>query len=86
MKIKAVEVVFNELRFDEVGFGIAFAHEDTDIMWISRHTWLQEVNQNYEDYFHDMYDLMGFVFKSEPEALTMIDWLEKKYVWSILSD
>lgn len=86
MKNKVLDVVFGELNFVEVGFGIAMKHEETYIMWLDCIVWAQDVDHHNAEYFHDMYDLRGLVFRKEQEALKMLDWLEKKYVWSILCD
>lgn len=85
LKERVMKVVFNDLDYDEVGFGIAHRDHETDIMWMNSDVWYSALGDSYAIYLEDMYELRGLVFHTREEAEKMQDWLEKKYMWQVLS-
>ena len=86
-KKRLLAVLFADIGSEEVGIAImagVLSGGEVDVMWITLHTWAQDVNGDYARYLEDMYDIKGVVFNSEDEALRFQDYLEKKYIWKTL--
>ena len=85
IKKKLLDVLFEDIGSDEVGIGITPAYlSEMDIMWITLHTWAQDINGDYARYLEDMYEIKGVAFNSEIEAVKLQEFLEKKYIWKTL--
>ena len=83
-KKRLLDVLFDDIGSEEVGISISIVKDELDIMWITLHTWSQDVNGDYARYLEDMYEIRGVAFNSEIEALKLQDYLEKKYIWKTL--
>ena len=86
-KKRLLAVLFADIGSEEVGIAImagVLSGGEVDIMWITMHTWAQDINGEYARYLEDMYDIKGVAFNSENEALKFQDYLEKKYIWKTL--
>jgi hypothetical protein len=86
-KKKLLAVLFADIGSEEVGIAImagVLSGGEVDIMWITMHTWAQDVNGDYARYLEDMYDIKGVAFNNEDEAIQFQDYLEKKYIWKTL--
>ena len=83
-KKRLLDVLFDDIGSEEVGISISIVKDELDIMWITLHTWAQDVNGDYARYLEDMYEIRGVAFNSEIEALKLQDYLEKKYIWKTL--
>ena len=86
-KKRLLAVLFADIGSDEVGIAImsgVLSGGEVDIMWITMHTWAQDINGDYARYLEDMYDIKGVAFNNEDEALRFQDYLEKKYIWKTL--
>lgn len=84
VKIKLLDLLFNELKLYDVGLAIKFNQDDLDVMWINQFAYLghPEIDQ----YMQDHYDIVGVVFEKKEDAVKLQDWLEKKYVWKVLNE
>jgi len=88
-KKKLLDVLFEDIGSDTVGIGILpglLSDCEIDTMWINSTTWSQDVNGDYAAYLEDMYEIKGVAFTSENEAVKFQDFLEKKYIWKMLSE
>lgn len=84
VKIKLLDVLFNDLKLFDVGLAIKFNQEEMDVMWINQFAFLghPEIDQ----FMQDHYDIVGVVFEKQFDAEKFKDWLEKKYIWKLLNE
>lgn len=83
-KIKLLDVLFNELRLPDTGLVIKFNQDEVDVMWVNELSYLghPEIDQ----YMHDHYDIVGVAFTKKQDAQVFLEFLEKKYIWKVLSE
>lgn len=82
--IKLLDILFGQIKCDEVGLQLLLHGGQHDTMWIRYSAWARDVNGLHSEYLQDMYEIRGVVFYKETEALQLQDILEKKYIWKIL--
>lgn len=82
--VKLLDILFGEIKCDQVGLAILLRGNEHDTLWINSIVWYQDTKQQYGDYLERMYEIRGVVFHSQVEAEKLQDILEKKYVWKIL--
>lgn len=82
--LKLLDILFGQIKCDEVGLAILLHGGEYDTLWISYSAWATDVNDLHAEYIMDMYEIRGVVFHKESEALQLQDILEKKYIWKIL--
>jgi hypothetical protein len=79
-----VDLLFKDMKVTEVGFALDTYDDEINIMWVDEYWWMRDSNGEYARYLEDMYTIKGVVFNNENEALTLQDYLEKKYIWKTL--
>ena len=82
--IKLLDILFGEVKCNQVGLAIMLNSGEYDTLWINDIAWYQDTRHEYGDYLEHMYEIRGAVFQKESEARKFQDILEKKYVWKIL--
>ena len=83
-RIKLLDILFGEIKCDEVGLQLLLQGGEHDTMWIRYSAWASDVNNHFAEYVQDMYEIRGVVFHKETEAVHLQDILEKKYIWKVL--
>ncbi len=82
--IKLLDILFGQMKCDEVGLALEVRNGQIDTMWINYSAWARDVNGLHSEYLQDMYEIRGVMFHKESEALQLQDILEKKYIWKVL--
>ena len=82
--IKLLDILFGQIKCEEVGLQILLHGGEHDTMWIGYSAWARDVNDLHSEYIMDMYEIRGVVFHKESEAVQLQDILEKKYIWKVL--
>ena len=83
-KNKLADMVFKESKAYEVGFVVELNNKEYDILWINVE--LSYLKNNYVEYLLDMYSIKGVAFRTKTEAEVIQEWLEKKYIWQLLTE
>ena len=79
-----VDLLFKDMKVTEAGFALDTYDDEINIMWVDYKFWARDSNGEYARYLENMYTIKGVVFNNENEALTLQDYLEKKYIWKTL--
>ena len=82
--IKLLDILFGQIKCEEVGLQILLQGGEHDTLWIGYSSWARDVNGLHSEYLQDMYEIRGVVFHKETEAIHLQDILEKKYIWKVL--
>lgn len=82
--IKLLNVLFGELKNNDIGLVIKLNNDEVDIMWIEFSAWAQ--TPDIDRYMHDYYDIAGVAFNQLSSAERFKEWLEKKLGWKILHE
>ena len=85
IKRKVLSTLFGELKFARVGFCISL-NKGYDVMWMESSIFLQDKDDSYNEYLVDMYEIQGIALSNIGDAFQLQEWLEKKYMWAVLSD
>jgi hypothetical protein len=82
--IKLLDILFGQIKCEEVGLALLVRNGEIDTMWIRYSAWASDVNNCFSEYLQDMYEIRGVVFHKQHEAEQLQDILEKKYIWKVL--
>lgn len=83
-RLKLLDILFGDIKCDEVGLGLLLHGGGMDTLWISFISWAQDTSNTYSEYLMDMYEIRAVVFRHKHEAEQFQDILEKKYIWKVL--
>lgn len=83
-KIRLLKVLFSELRVPDAGLVIKYNQEEFDVMWISEYVGLGHPEM--DEFIHDHYEIAGVSFHKLEYAEKFNDYLEKKFMWKVLSE
>ena len=82
--LKLLDILFGQMKCDEIGLALLLNSGEYDTMWISYSAWARDVNNHFSEYVQDMYEIRGVLFHTQSEAEQLQDILEKKYIWKVL--
>lgn len=84
LKNHLLDVLFKNMKIDEVGLSIKLHGSEYDTMYISYPLWAQDKSGQYSQFIYDMYVIRGVVFKNQNEAEMFREYLLKTYMWKEL--